>query len=150
MRRQLLAAVAGAGLLLGGAGCSGDSPAPLATDDRETCREYQRIINEWGSGYGAELGAVGQAVAAGDEARRQTAVAVVQRLFTDTAAQLQQQADQVSHVELGQALTEAADGLIEIAGQIETYDDVTAAPDLMATGGFAEGGARVSSLCAES
>lgn len=148
MRRQLFAAVAGVALLWAGVGCGGGSTS-LGPEARDACREYQRVLNEWGSGYGAELGAVGQAVAAGDQARQETAVEVVRQLYRDAAAQLREQAERASHGELTQALTGAADGLEELAAGIETYEDVTAAPERMSRGRFAERGERVSALCTD-
>jgi hypothetical protein len=115
----------------------------------EACLEYHRLLNQWSAGYGAELGAVGQAVAAGDPRRRETAVAVVRELFTSAADGLREQAGRTADQELAGALTEAADGLAEIAGQIRSYDDVTGAPALMSSGRFARGGERVSEICAE-
>ena len=50
--------------------------------------------------------------------------------------------------EMADAMSQAADGLEEISGQIETYEDVTNAPEWMSSGEFAEGGERISNLCA--
>ncbi|QSB16074.1 hypothetical protein JQS43_07145 [Natronosporangium hydrolyticum] len=146
MRRPLLA-VAGAVILL--ASACGSDPGSLSSDDESACQEYYQVINAWSKDYGAEMGAVGQAVAAGDEDRQETAVAVVRELFADMAGDLREQSDGTDDQELAEALGEAADGLDEIAGQIETYDDVTAAPELMSNGQFAEAGQRVSDRCAE-
>lgn len=145
MRRPLLAA--GAVLLLITAGCGGD-PDPLTAEDRAACQEFTQVINDWGVDYGAEMGAVGQAVAAGDEARQDTAVPVVRELFSASAERLRTGADRAEDEELAEALGQAADGLAEIADQIETYDDVTAAPELMSDGAFAAAGERVSTRCA--
>jgi hypothetical protein len=150
MRRTLIAGLAAGPLLLAGAAaCGGDSDdSPPAPDVVAACDEYQRLVNQWGVDYGAEVGAVAQAGAAGDEEREETAVAVVRELFQTTADGLREQSGSTSDEELSEALGEAADGLTDIAGQIETYDDVQAAPELMSEGQFAEGGERVSSLCA--
>lgn len=150
MRRILIAGLAAGSLLLAGTACGSDSPDdPPDPDVVEACNEYHRLVNQWSVDYGAEIGAVAQAAAAGDEAREETAVAVVRDLFQNTATGLREQSESTSDEELAEALGEAADGLTGIADQIETYDDVAAAPDLMADGQFAEGGARVSNLCAE-
>lgn len=140
----VVAAVA-AGVL---AACSTDPDPESQTGVREACQEYHQVLNQWSAGYGAELGAVGQAAAAGDERRQETAVVVVRELFTSTADQLRDQAGQTAHEELAGALAEAADGLTEIAGQIRTYDDVRNAPELMSSGQFAQAGGRVSAICA--
>lgn len=151
MRRTLIAGLAAGPLLLAGAAaCGGGSDdAPPDPDVVAACDEYHRLVNQWGVDYGAEVGAVAQAAAAGDEEREETAVAVVRELFQTTADGLREQSGSSSDEELSEALGEAADGLTDIAGQIETYDDVAAAPELMAEGQFAEGGARVSTICAE-
>lgn len=130
------------------AACSTDPDRGSPAGVREACQEYHQLLNQWSAGYGAELGAVGQATAAGDVARQETAVVVVRELFASTAEQLREQADRTAHEELGGALTDAADGLAEIAGQIRTYDDVTSAPELMSSGQFAAAGGRVSAICA--
>ena len=157
MRRRLatlsflLAGAAGlAGLT---AACTGDGDADLdrpgAASVRESCADYTRLFNQWSVAYGAELGAVGQAAAAGDRQRQETAVPVVRELFLSTAEELRGQAGRAADQELAGALTEAADGLVEIAEQIETYDDVAEAPALMSTGRFEAGGERVSAICAD-
>lgn len=147
MRRPL--AVAAGVVLLLAAACSSDQ-ASLDAEDRAACSGYHELVNAWSTDYGAELGAVGQAAAAGDEGRQETAVAVVRELFTEAATEMRAEAEQTSHDELSEALSEAADGLDEIADQIETYDDVTAAPQMMSEGQFATAGEQVSALCAAS
>jgi hypothetical protein len=146
----LLAGAAGlAGLT---AACTSDrdaDPGRPAVSVRESCADYTRLFNQWSVAYGAELGAVGQAAAAGDRQRQETAVPVVRELFLTTAEELHGQAGRAADQELAGALTEAADGLVEIAEQIETYDDVTEAPALMSTGRFEAGGERVSAICAD-
>jgi hypothetical protein len=147
--RRPLATVAvllatGLPLLTGACTDRGGSPAGV----RESCQEYTRLLNDWSAAYGAELGAVGQASAAGDHGRRDTAVPVVRELFLTTADGLAEQAGRTADRELAEALTEAAAGLREIAGQIETYRDVAGAPALMSDGRFAEAGERVSASCA--
>jgi hypothetical protein len=150
MRRTLIAGLAAGPLLLAGAAaCGGSDDSPPDPDVVAACDEYQRLVNQWSVDYGAEIGAVAQAGAAGDEEREDTAVAVVRELFQTTADGMREQSESTSDEELSEALGEAADGLTDIAGQIETYDDVAAAPELMADGQFAEGGERVSNLCAE-
>jgi hypothetical protein len=148
MRRILIASLAAGSVLLAGAACGGDPDAEPEPDVVEACNEYQRLINQWGVDYGAEVGAVAQAAAAGDEGREETAVAVVKELFQTTADGLREQSGSTSDGELAAALGEAAEGLTTIGDQIETYDDVAAAPDLMSEGPFAAGGERVSNLCA--
>lgn len=145
---RLATSVAGAALLLLAAACSNDSNDGPPSELVEACNQYNAAVNNWATDYGAEIGAVEQAVAAGDEQRKETSVAVVRELFTKTAESLRAQADLTPDEELAEAMTQAADGMAEIGGQIETYEDVTNAPDLMASGQFAEGGERVSSLCA--
>lgn len=135
-------------LLLAAAACSSDSNDAPAGEVVEACNQYNTVVNQWAIDYGAEIGAVEEAAAAGDEARRETSVAVVRELFTDTADSLRSQADITSHEELAEAMAEAADGLAEIGGQIETYEDVANAPEMMRSGPFAESGERVSTICA--
>jgi hypothetical protein len=147
MRRFATTAV-GFVLLLGAAACGSDQDDAPAADVVAACNEYNNLVNQWAIDYGAEIGAVEEAAAAGDEARRETAVPVVRDLFVTTADSLREQAGSTSDEELAEAMNEAADGLAEIADQIETYEDVSNAPELMSTGQFAEGGERVSSLCA--
>lgn len=149
MRRPILAAAAGAALLLTGAACGSDSDEALDPDSREVCQAYHQLVNNWSVDYGAEMGAVGQAAAAGDEERQETSVAVVRDLFATTASQMRSQADRTSHEELTDALNDAAEGLAAIASDIETYDDVTTAPEYMSSGDFAAAGGRVSSICAQ-
>jgi hypothetical protein len=146
--RRLATTAAGVALLLAAAACSSDSNDPPAADVVEACNAYNNVVNQWAIDYGAEIGAVEEAAAAGDEARKQTAVAVIRDLFTTTADNLREQAGTTSNTELADALTTSADGLVDIAGQIETYEDVANAPELMSTGQFAEGGEQVSSICA--
>lgn len=148
MHRLVALPAAGAFLLLLGAACSGDSGDPPASEVVEACTQYNTAVNQWAIDYGAEIGAVEEAAAAGDEERKETSVAVVRELFITTADGLRTQAGAITDRELADAMTQAADGLAEIGGQIETYEDVTNAPDLMSSGQFAEGGERVSSLCA--
>lgn len=161
MRRRLartaVPALLGAVLLLGAA-CSGDDPDPAPDQEQElspdvvaACDEFNRVINEWSQQYGAELGEVGEAEAEGDdegEAREEEAVESVRELFQTSADDLRAQAGATSDAELAEGLTQAADGLVEIAEQIETFEDVEAAPDLMSTGELAEGGERVNEICA--
>lgn len=149
MRRVVTSALGAAVLLAGAAACSSPPAGAEDPDAVAACAEYNRLVNQWSVDYGAEIAAVAQADAAGDEGREETAVQVVRELFESTSDQLREQADGTSDAELSEALTEAADGLAEIAGQIETYDDVRKAPDLMSDGQFASGGERVSDLCAE-
>jgi len=148
MHRLATHTVAGAILLFMAAACSGDSDDPPASDVVEACNQYNTLVNQWAIDYGAEIGAVEEAAAAGDEERKETSVAVVRELFTTTADDLRTQAGTTSSQELADAMTQAADGLAEIGSQIVTYEDVASAPDRMSTGTFAEGGERVSSLCA--
>lgn len=147
MRRYLALAALGAALLAGSAcGTDDDSPAP---DVAAACEEYHRLINQRSELYGNEMGAVGQAEAAGDEGRKDTAVTVVKELFLTTADGLREQSNAVtSNEELATALAQAADGLDDVANQIETYDDVVAADRLMSESTFAQAGARVSEICA--
>lgn len=145
---RLAAALAAGAMLLTGA-CTTDQDRPAQAGVRESCQEYHRLINGWSVAYGAEMGAVGQAAAAGDQGRQDTAVAVVRELFVTTADGLRAEAGRTSDAELSDALAEAAAGLAEIAAQVETYEDVTGAPAMMSTGRFADGGERVSAICAE-
>ncbi len=146
--RRYLATVALGAVLLVGSGCGTDDDSP-AQDVAAACDEYHRLINQRSELYGNEMGAVGQAVAAGDEARKDTAVTVVKELFLSTADGLREQAEAVtSNEELAAALSEAADGLDDVANQIETYDDVVAADKMMSESAFAEAGAQVSKICA--
>ena len=147
MRRYLALAALGAALLVG-SGCGTDDDS-LAPDVAAACDEYHRLINQRSELYGDEMGAVGQASAAGDEGRKDTAVTVVKELFLTTADGLREQSGKVtSDEELATALAEAADGLDDVANQIETYDDVVAADQLMSESAFAAAGARVSEICA--
>lgn len=147
MRRYLATAVLGAALLVG-SGCGTDDDS-LAQDVAAACDEYHRLLNQRSELYGNEMGAVGQAVAAGDEGRKDTAVTVIKELFLTTADGLREQSEAVtSDSELATALGEAADGLDDVASQIETYDDVVAADELMSESGFAAAGAQVSEICA--
>lgn len=146
MRRHLAAPALGVALLLAGTACGGPDDAP-DTDVVGACNGYNQLLNEWSTGYGAEMGAVGQASAAGDEARQETAVPVVRELFVTIAEGLREQAGATSHEELADALNQAADGLVEISEQIDSYEDVTAAPEMMSRGAFAEGGERVGDIC---
>jgi hypothetical protein len=143
-----LFSAAGAALLLVATACSDDPDDGPSSETVEACTQYNTVVNEWAISYGAEIGAVEEAAAAGDEERRETSVAVVRELFITTADDLRTQAGATSDQELAEAMTQAADGLAEIGGQIETYEDVTNAPEAMSSGQFAEGGERVSSLCA--
>lgn len=147
MRRLALTA-AGALLLLAAAACSDDQDGAPAADVVEACNQYNNLVNQWAIDYGAEIGAVEEAAAAGDDARKETSVAVVRELFVSTADDLRAHAGATSDQDLADAMTQAADGLAEIGDQIETYEDVANAPELMSSGQFAEGGERVSSLCA--
>lgn len=155
MRRYLatpaLAAALGA-VLLAGAGCGSDSDSGSSLDDDAlaACQEYNNIINGWSSDYGTQLSTVGQAEADGseDEQAREEAVAAVRELFESAAEGMRTQARNVDEPELAEGLAQAADGLEEIAGQIETYDDVINAPEMMASGEFADGGQRVNDICA--
>jgi hypothetical protein len=153
MHRHLATSALAAGLgavLLVGSGCGSDSDpgSSLEPDAQAACAEYSQIVNDWSRDYGAEVGAVGEAQAGGDEDRQEEAVETVRGLFQNAANDLRAQAGTVSDEELAGGLTEAADGLTEIAEQIETYDDVEAAPDLMAEGQFAAGGEKVNQICA--
>lgn|SRR5690554_3571905 len=146
MRRYLTAVAVGAVLLVGSA-CGTDSePEDSPTDI--ACSEYNRLINERSQSYGEEMGAVGQAVAAGDEDRKETAIAVVQELFQTTAEGLRAIDTDGLTDEFVTALSDAADGLDSVAGQIETYEDVAAADGLMSESQFATAGAKISELCA--
>lgn len=149
MRRRPLALATAALItaVTGLTGCSAEDRPPDA-DIQAACAEYTRLVNQWSVSYGAEMGAVGQAGAVGDRGRQETAVPVVRELFQTTADNLREQAGRTADQDLADALTEAAEGLVEIADQIETYEDVTAAPELMSSGRFAAGGARVSEICA--
>jgi len=147
-RRPLAVAVAALLTSAGLAGGCGGADRPPDAGVQEACAEYTRLLNQWSVAYGAEMGAVGQAVAVGDERRQETAVPVVRELFLTTADDLREQAGRTADQELADSLTEAAEGLVEIAEQIETYDDVTGAPELMSSGRFATGGERVSEICA--
>lgn len=149
MRRLATATAAGAALVLLATACSGGSDdGGQASEMADACAQYNTVVNQWAIDYGAEIGAVEEAAAAGDEARKETSVAVVRELFITTADDLRTQADATPNQELADAMTQAADGLAEISGQIEAYEDVTNAPEMMSSGQFAEGGERVSSLCA--
>jgi hypothetical protein len=147
MRRHL-ALTAAAFALLAAAACSSDPDDEPSADVVEACNQYHQLVNQWAIDYGAEIGAVEEAAAAGDEARKETAVAVVRDLFVTTADDLRAQAGNTSDEELATAMTDAADGLAEIADQIQTYEDVADAPEMMSSGQFADGGERVSNLCA--
>jgi hypothetical protein len=146
--RRLLAIAAALLAAAGLAGACGRDRDRSEAGFRESCEAYTRLVNQWSVSYGAEMGAVGQAGAAGDDSRQTTAVPVVRELFLTTAERLREQAGRTADQELAGALAEAAGGLAEIAGQIETYDDVTEAPALMSIGRFAAGGERVSQICA--
>jgi hypothetical protein len=142
-------AFAGAALLVAAAACSEPQTAePPPADVVEACNQYTLLVNKWSTDYGAEIGAVEAAAAAGDDARRETSVAVVRELFVSTANGLRDQAGATSDPELAEAMTEAADGLQVIADDIETYEDVQNAPEMMSSGEFAEGGQRVNTICA--
>ncbi|HEY8471435.1 MAG TPA: hypothetical protein VIL37_02230 [Natronosporangium sp.] len=134
-------------LLLTAAACSDSNDGPAA-EVVDACNQYNNVVNQWAIDYGAEIGAVEAAVAAGDEDRRETSVQVVRELFTKTADSLRAHADNTSNQELADAMADAADGLVEIGSQIETYEDVTNAPEMMRSGQFAESGERVSAICA--
>lgn len=148
MPRLTTLTAAGAALLLLGTACSGDPDESPASELIEACSQYNTVVNQWAIDYGAEIGAVEQAAAAGDEDRKQTSVAVVRELFITTADDLRTQAEATTDREMADAMSQAADGLEEISGQIETYEDVTNAPEWMSSGEFAEGGERISNLCA--
>lgn len=149
MRRHLTTlAVAGAALVAVAACSEPETAEPLPADVVEACNQYNTLINRWSTDYGAEIGAAEAAVAAGDNGRRETSVLVVQDLFNTTANGLREQAGITSHAELSAAMTRAGDGMEEIAGQIETYEDVQQAPEMMSSGNFAEGGRQVNTICA--
>jgi hypothetical protein len=145
MRRHLVAAALGGALALALSACGSDAQDAA---DVDVCNQYNNLISRWSTDYGAEMGAVGQADAAGDEQRRETAVPVVRELYQSMASDMRAQAARATNEELADALNDAADGLDEIAGQIETYEDVEAAPDMMSEGTFADAGQRVSEICA--
>jgi hypothetical protein len=149
MRRHLAALVIAGSAALALAACSEPETAePPPADVVEACNQYNNLVNQWSTDYGAEIGAVEAAVAAGDEARRETSVAVVRELFVSISNGLREQAGSTSDSELSSAMTRAADGLAEIADQIETYEDVQEAPEMMSSGDFAEGGRQVNTICA--
>jgi hypothetical protein len=149
MRRHLNTIILAGAALLAVAACSEpETSEPPPADVVEACNQYNLLINQWSTDYGAEIGAVEAAAAAGDEGRRETSVSVVRELFVSTANGLRDQAGSTSDQELADAMTQAADGLQEIADQIETYEDVQAAPDMMSSGTFTEGGERVNTICA--
>jgi hypothetical protein len=145
MRRHLAAAALGGALALAMSACGSDAPNSA---DVDVCNQYNNLISRWSTDYGAEMGAVGQADAAGDEQRRETAVPVVREMYQTMASDMRAQAGRATNDDLADALNDAADGLDEIAGQIETYEDVEAAPDMMSEGTFADAGQRVSEICA--
>jgi hypothetical protein len=145
MRRHLVAAALGGALTLALSACGSDAQN---TADVDVCNQYNNLISRWSTDYGNEMGAVGQADAAGDEQRRETAVPVVRGLYETMASDMRAQAARATNEELADALNDAADGLDEIAGEIETYEDVEAAPDMMSEGTFADAGQRVSEICA--
>jgi hypothetical protein len=150
MRRHHLTTilVAGAALLAVAACSEPETAEPPPSDVVQACNQYNNLVNKWSTDYGAEIGAVEAAVAAGDEARRETSVAVVRELFVTTANGLRDQAGATSNAELAEAMTQAADGLASIADEIETYEDVRQAPEMMSSGAFAQGGQRVNTICA--
>lgn len=150
MRRQFIITALGALLLLGSA-CGSDPPgteSALSSEDQAACEGYNEVLNNWGHKYGEEVGAVGTAVADGDKKRKQEAVTAVRDLFLVSAEDLRVEAKTAADDELSANLQQAADGLLQIAEQIETYDDVEDAPELMDAGDFATGGAAVSEFCA--
>lgn len=150
MRRHITTAALGAFLLLGSA-CGNDPPgteAALSDEDQAACEGYNEVINNWGQKYGEEVGAVGAAVADGDEKRQKEAVTAVRDLFLVSAEDLLVEAKTAADEELAANLQQAADGLSQIADQIKTYEDVESAPELMDTGDFAAGGEQVSAFCA--
>lgn len=159
MRRHLatpfLTAALGA-VLLAGAGCGGSdsgngSVSSLDDNALEACSTYNEIINTWSRDYGSQLSTVGQAEAEGSEEgakAQEEAVAAVRGLFESAAEGMRTQAQNADDAELSEGLAQAADGLEQIAGQIETYDDVVNAPEMMAAGEFADGGQRVNDYCA--
>jgi hypothetical protein len=149
MRHHLTTiAVTGAALVAVAACSEPETAESPPADVVEACNQYNNLVNQWSTDYGAEIGAVEAAAAAGDEARRETSVAVVRELFVSTANGMRDQAGSTSDAELSGAMTQAADGLQEIADQIETYEDVQNAPEMMSTGTFADGGQRVNTICA--
>lgn len=148
MHRHLTIAVAGVALLAIAACSEPETAEPPPADVVEVCNQYHTLVNNWSTDYGAEIGAVEAAAAAGDEARRETSVAVVRELFVSTANGLRDQAGATSDTELAEAMTQAADGMQEIADGIETYEDVQNAPEMMSSGTFADGGRRVNTICA--
>lgn len=154
MRRHITTAAVGAVLLLASA-CGGDPPgteSALSDADQAACEGYHEIINNWGQKYGEEVGAVGAAVAEGDkdsnQEREEEAVTTVRDLFLVSAEDLLIEAKTAADEELAASLQQAAEGMSAIAEQIETYDDVEKAPELMDSGDFAAGGEQVSAFCA--
>ena len=153
MRRHLatpvLALALGAALL---AGCGGsDDSGSLDDNALAACEEYNDIINNWSRDYGSHLSTVGQAEAEGSdegEQAQEEAVAAVRGLFESAAEGMRARAKETDNAELAEGLAQAADGLAEIAAQIETYDDVMNVPEMMAAGEFADGGKRVNDICA--
>lgn len=168
MRRRLAHTVISSTLgavLLATAACSSDSSDDgLSPEAQEACDEYNRVINDWSNDYGTALATVGEAEAeangeedgeeedggdSGDSGPRDAAVEAVRSLFESAAGDLRTQAEAISEEDdLAAELNRAADGLDEIAGQIESYEDVSRAPELMAEGTFADGGQRVNEICA--
>lgn len=155
MRRQITTATALGAVLLIGSACGGEPPgteAGLSDADQAACEGYNEVINNWGQKYGEEVGAVGAAMAEGDKdsnkEREQEAVTAVRDLFLVSAEDLLIEAKTAEDEELAANLQKAAEGLSAIAEQIETYEDVEKAPELMDTGDFAAGGEQVSTFCA--
>lgn len=150
MRRQITITALGAVLLLGSA-CGGDPPgteSALSSEDQAACEGYNEVINNWGQKYGEEVGAVGAAVADGDDKRKKEAVTAVRDLFLVSAEDLRVESKTAADEDLSANLQQAADGLLAIAEQINTYKDVESAPELMDDGDFAAGGEQVSAFCA--
>lgn len=152
MRRQFTITALGAVLLLGSA-CGSDPPGTepaLSTEDQTACEGYNEVINNWGQKYGEEVGAVGAAAADGDDKVKEDAVTAVRDLFLVSAEDLLVEAKTAADEDLSASLQQASNGLFAIADQIETYEDVQAAPELMdeQDGDFAVGGEAVSEFCA--
>ena len=147
MRRYLAAVAFGAVLAV--AGCGSDTPEGGETSaEANACARFTELSNDWAPQYGGEIAAALSAEAAGDDGRKETAILIVKQLYADWAGGLRTEAGNVSDAELSGALNRMADGIMGIADEIETFEDVQASPQQLEDGAVAEAGTEIAQLCA--